>query len=563
MSNAIIGRVVATEKMPSTDGRFVFLSSPDLMLNLSDIVKAEHHDGSYTYGVIEHIENISDAGSILEDFIANHGNAESMEHRASVNRIFVKVICNTKNIEAPVCDGAKVTKATAEEVKYAIHMDDSGNSIVCGYTEVKQGCEKTMIPVKIDQKFLFGRSGIHFNISGWSNHFTRMRYAMFLIKAMQESFMKKENEDECEDSVAFVLFNVNGKELLAIDQNNDFSDEHDPEQVRKETIAQYECMGLTAEPIKNVHYYYPYSGTGISGSNTFMSQESVFDNIRKEKAKQFKYVYRHDKETIELMFAGTNIPEQMKSKIIDYILTGQGSFGNAEGWQEFLDAVMEKCNSGTCDSADDILCKYWREFYSIARRIIQGNEIFAEDVQKDAGETRMEDMVRHIQKNEVHVIDIAKLPDACQSYVFCSTIQCIENLLSGMYKNEEGVKPPSKIVVFIDSLDMYTSKWERGASMVLDGILDIVKEGSSSRVVLIGAEQSKCAIHESIIENSHTNVCGWENTMKVSDNGYDHIPMCYRQKLSHSKEDGFIFHHPVFNAPVLTKFPKPVYKQLT
>lgn len=71
--------------------------------------------------------------------------------------------------------------------------------------------------------------------------------------------MKKviENSEEDDDSVAFVLFNVKGKDLLSIDQLNDFADERDPDAERKATLALYEQLGLFAEPFKNVRYYYP------------------------------------------------------------------------------------------------------------------------------------------------------------------------------------------------------------------------------------------------------------------------------------------------------------------
>lgn len=51
--------------------------------------------------------------------------------------------------------------------------------------------------------------------------------------------MKKgPQNDDSEDSVAFVLFNVKGKDLLAIDQVNDFSDERNPEQAPQRNFCQ-------------------------------------------------------------------------------------------------------------------------------------------------------------------------------------------------------------------------------------------------------------------------------------------------------------------------------------
>lgn len=98
---------------------------------------------------------------------------------------------------------------------------------------------------------------------------------MFLLKAIQDSYMKKDPKDEDEDSVAFVLFNVKGKDLLAIDQINDFADEGNPEAARKDTFAKYKKLGLDPEPFKNVHYYYPYSIPQTRHWNTYMTPDEV------------------------------------------------------------------------------------------------------------------------------------------------------------------------------------------------------------------------------------------------------------------------------------------------
>lgn len=77
------------------------------------------------------------------------------------------------------------------------------------------------------------------NISGISGLASKTSYAMFLLKAIQDSYMKKgPQNDDSEDSVAFVLFNVKGKDLLAIDQVNDFSDERNPEQAPQRNFCQ-------------------------------------------------------------------------------------------------------------------------------------------------------------------------------------------------------------------------------------------------------------------------------------------------------------------------------------
>lgn len=37
--------------------------------------------------------------------------------------------------------------------------------------------------------------------------------------------------------------------------------------------------------------------------NTYMTPEEVSDNIKKKEAKKFKYIYKYDKENLDLLFA--------------------------------------------------------------------------------------------------------------------------------------------------------------------------------------------------------------------------------------------------------------------
>lgn len=63
MSKNLIGRVIATEKHPTTMDTFTFWTSEDEKLHAFDIVKVEHIEGSFSYGVIQNISHITDAQS--------------------------------------------------------------------------------------------------------------------------------------------------------------------------------------------------------------------------------------------------------------------------------------------------------------------------------------------------------------------------------------------------------------------------------------------------------------------------------------------------------------------
>lgn len=567
MANTVIGRVVATEKNPTTIDDFTFWTDPKLILNPFDIVKVEHVNNSFSYGVIEDIAHITDAASFLTNFISSDFgdvNAEENTLRVGMNYVTAKVVCNTENIYIPLQSNAKVMLATADEINYALGLNDIRNPLVCGYLEMyegTEGSEKVTLPVNLNSKFIIGPEGAHLNISGISGLASKTSYAMFLLKAIQDSYMKKKPEDEDEDSVAFVLFNVKGKDLLAIDQLNDFSDERNPEQARMDTFAKYESLGLSTEPFKNVQYYYPYSIAKTRHWNTYMTPEEVDDNLKKKKAKMFKYVYKYDKENLDLMFANIDDSTQTMESIISYIMSGQGKFNQVNDWQEFLEAVKEKCSSDSSGKDKEIPVASWRKFYRIINKSITDNKIFARDIREENGETRIGDALKYINKNEVHVIDIAKLPEDKQAYVFGDAIRTIYDLQLGQYAGEEGVNPPSRVVIFIDELNKYASKETPKNSPILRQVLDVAERGRSLGVVLFAAEQFRSAIHERVTGNCSTHAYGRTNSIEVTKSDYKSIPPVYKTMMTRLKQGEYIIQNPIFRSLLNIKFPKPIYKQ--
>ena len=567
MENNVIGRVVATEKKPTTIDDFTFWTDPQLILNPFDIVKVQHVNGSFSYGVIEDIAHITDAASFLTNFISSDfGDVNSEENtlRVGMNYVMAKVVCNTENIYIPLQSNAKVMLATAEEINYALGLNDIRNPLVCGYLEMYEGtrgCEKVTLPVNLNSKFIIGPEGAHLNISGISGLASKTSYAMFLLKAIQESYMKKNSKNEEEDSVAFVLFNVKGKDLLAIDQINDFADERNPEVARKDTFSKYEKLGLSPEPFKNVHYYYPYSIPKTRHWNTYMTPEEVEDNIKKKKAKKFKYIYKYDKDNLDLMFANIDDSTQTMEAIISYIMSGQGEFNQVNDWQGFLEAVKKKCSTENAGKDKEIPVASWRKFYRIINKSITDNKIFARDIREDQGETRIGDALKYVKKNEVHVIDIAKLSEDKQAYVFGDAIRTIYDLQLGQYAGEEGVNPPSRIVIFIDELNKYASKETPKNSPILRQVLDVAERGRSLGVVLFAAEQFRSAIHDRVTGNCSTHAYGRTNSIEVTKSDYKSIPSVYKTMMTRLKQGEYIIQNPVFRSLLNIKFPKPIYKQ--
>ena len=168
----IIGKVIATEKNPSTIDDFYFWTKENLILNPFDVVKVAHYRDTISYGVIEEISHITDTANFLSDYISNDfgdTDADGNTHRIGMNYVKARIIGNSGNVYIPVRNNALVELADKNEVAKALGLDDVKNPLICGYLEMySEESDRVTLPVNMDSRFLIGPEGAHMNISGIS-----------------------------------------------------------------------------------------------------------------------------------------------------------------------------------------------------------------------------------------------------------------------------------------------------------------------------------------------------------------------------------------------------------
>lgn len=558
---SLIGKVIATEKVYTTIDEFGFWTDKDLILNPFDVVTVEHVENSKTFAVIEEIHHITDSSSFLSNFISNDfGDVNSSENtmRISMNYVKAKVVGNSKNIFIPVQSGRCVSLATVEEVTQALGLNNIKNPLVCGYLKMYEnsGNDKSItLPVNIDSKFLIGPEGAHLNISGISGLAAKTSYAMFLLKAIQDKYIKEyEENNEDREKVAFVLFNVKGKDLLAIDEPNDFDgDLNKAEQVK----SLYEMLGMSDKPFKNVKYFYPSAER--NKSNSYVSEQSYDEQKADGKAFKYTFTYKEDKESLDLMFANIDDPTQTMESILNQIINGYGEFEGVQDWEDLKEAVEKMCEAGNASrKSKEIMVSSWRKFKRHINTQLNDSGLFGyEDPNKNI--IRIADQISQIKENDVFVVDIAKLNTDMQGYVFGNVIKQIYDL---QLADESGRDDkPTRIVIFIDELNKFASSDVPKNSPILKQILDIAERGRSLGVVLFGAEQFRSAIHQRVTGNSSTSAYGRTNAIELSKSDYKYIPQTYKNMMTRLKQGEYIIQNPIFSSLLNIKFPEPIYKQ--
>ena len=567
MTNKPIGRVIATEKSPTTMDKFIFWTNSERKLHAFDIVKVKHIDNSFSYGVIENISHITDAQSFLTSFISSDfGDAdiEAPTLRIGMNYVEAAISYNNKNLYTPVHSGAAVYLATAEEITAALGLDKIQNPLVCGSLKMYENTkDEITLPVHLNSKFVLGPEGAHLNISGISGLASKTSFAMFLMKSIQDYYLRKQKED---DSVAFVIFNVKGKDLMAIDSANDFTEEGEEE--RNRVYEEYKNLGLLTEPFKKVKYYIPFSSDMSAKQSTYLSHDDIENYIEDKKLKKFKYSYEDDKESLEMLFADIDDPQQTMEAIISKIIDNTDpDFGGICTWDAFREKVSElsqrsqPSGKGNTRASNEISVLSWRKFKRIINKATKNDDMFANRPNIGKSECRLADELKHINKNDVCVIDIAKLPEDKQAFVFGDAIRTIYNLKLGEYDGESNVNPPSRIVIFIDELNKYASKDAPKSSPILRELLDVTERGRSLGVVLFAAEQFRSNINQRVTGNCSTHAYGRTNSIETATKDYSALPSTYKNMLTRLEQGDYLIQNPVFRSLLKVKFPKPIYKQ--
>lgn len=551
-----IGKIIATEKQPSTIEEFTFWTKKDLKLKPFDVVVVDHikdanGESSKTFGVVEEISHITDSPSALAGYISSdfgNINSEAYTERIGMNYVKCKVVGNDKGIYIPVQEGRKVFLASEEQIMEALGLKDVKNPLPAGYIEMYDGANKQTLPVHFNSHFLIGPEGAHLNIAGISGLASKTSYAMFLMKAIQDVAMKEKKE-----SVAFIMMNVKGTDLLNIDHLNERKDEI--EEIR----PVYEKLGLDMKPFQNVKYYYPYSKDFTA--YTYEKEKTIKNRMEAGKAFQFKYLFEtdEDKECLDLLFANIDDPNETIESIINYIISNGQGFKGVATWEDFKNALYAQTQAGKnkAQGGDSISVMSWRKFYRLFNKSYQKcQQMFTNQLGKSV---RLRDQVEQISKNDVMVIDVAKLDEESQGFVFGDVMRAVYNLkLGSSMRPDEEI--PDRIIIFIDELNKYASNDVPKSSPILRQLLDITERGRSLGIVLFGAEQFVSDIHKRVKGNCATQAFGRTNAIEITKEDFRFVPSVYKTMLTRLKQGEYIIQNPVFRSMLNIKFPKPIYK---
>ena len=539
-----IGKISATEKNPTTNDEFIFWLEDNVEIRPFDIIKVQNNienKKSNTYAIIKDIFHITDSSGHLSNYVSSDFgdlDAEVTTQRLGVTYAVAQVINNNKDIYMPLRDGVSVEFADDTEIKEALGLDKIKNPIPAGFIE---GSNNLSVPIHLNKDFLIGPEGAHLNISGISGLATKTSYAMFMLQAIQQNT----------SDTACIIMNVKGDDLLRIDEGNP--------NLTEVQIKKWEKANLECKPFENVKYFYPYRSSELSSyANTSQGKTILENQFDKGIAKNYIYTYDHDKINLDLLFSNVDDPNFTMESILN-VVNEHHDFEDLS-WNEFKTKLSEYTKTGS-NKKNEITVQSWRKFKRLINKSIN-NKIFQSSLSSDPkrNQCHLSNEIKTIQKNEVIVVDIAKLDEHLQCLVFGDVLKSINELKFGETdRDEENI--PNKIIVFVDELNKYASSNSPKNSPILNNLLDITERGRSEGIILFSAQQFKSAIHDRVKGNCSTDVFGRTNAIEISKSDYRYIPKVYSNMMTRLKKGELIVSHSIFSTPLRISFPYPSYYQ--
>ena len=560
-NNCPIGRVVATERNPTTTGQVRFWLEPDVELKPFDFVRltapeSMNRDIGEFYAIIHEINQVSDEPSALSSFVsADFGDSHIVPRIARVVATYADaaVLYNTRDIEMPIPHGSRVHWPDENGVRQALGILDYKRSTPAGYITMSgPGQSSLTIHVDMDADYLIGPEGAHVNISGISGLATKTSYAMFLLTAVQQ---KQETDWEAEDDrAAFVILNVKGEDLLHL--HEEAIDLHE-----NDTRANWEKCGLTAAPMKNVTYFYPYAESSAH-AQTKLSPETVAQNISAGNAYRYYYDVEAALDRLRLLVEDIDDPNQTIVSCADYC---RDNICTDSNWKRFRRQIQEWAGR-TPDKKIPVVS--WRRFSRLFGQRTK-NPIFVEksiDAQRKR-QVLLSEILNHLEPGHVVVIDIAQLPDYLQSFVVGDVIKLVRRakIARGTVDNEvdngTGLPVLETVILFADELNKFAPRHGQARSITRH-LREISERGRSEGIILFGAEQFRTGVDNQVTGNSSTQVFGRTTAVEATrDPEIKGLPGSQAKRVPFLRKGELLVSHTRFSSGTLKlRFPRNAYR---
>ncbi len=593
-----VGITFVSENFSNSIDSFWIIIKPEILINPFDFVSVENIQNTKTIGIVKELKRIyldldtfsknqyssqlNLVGSMGEkighgltvakiEVIANRQfqrfQKENSSNDVKLSTVPVKLKSKYSSINMPVQEGKLVNFATIEEVISSLGIPEMEHPLPAGVISMTN---ETQIPIDLDVTYIFGPDTTHVNATGISGNM-KTSYLLFLLQVLHQKLS--------EEGISIILFNTKEKDLLYIDKERDEDYTSEDKQVQ-------DLLGLNMNPFSNVRYFLPRGKDGKPNSAHIPEKNYITYSF------ELSDVY----DRLELLFSSetTLDPQHNISSILNYIYElwpnlrqGDNGNGNSDKIETWTDLINFNDYPEEIVTHKTTLLK----FQGMIQRYRKPSTLF---VDKKITSTYLGEEIKKMKKNEVFVVDIARLSTLDeQAFVVGDVMKTINEMYSvGHVNNPNDVfsgggdidfddgkeientgmtKKPKYIVIFIDEINRFLPRAESGntglgmsmsnRSAVAEELLKTLITGKSRHCILFSAQQFKSQIDPSINENTGLHVITKLGLSELSSNSYLMIDDTTKSVISKLHKGEFILVHPAFRHPIKITIPKPTFKR--
>jgi hypothetical protein len=545
VTDAVLGRVVATEQRPNTAFEFHFWTAVDSPVGIGTIVVVDAPapvNGVLprVYGVVSDGRAWTDLQTALHDVLGHDADPASAPptRRAEIRLYTAQVLRQLPDEPMQPVPMGTVRLASDRDVATALRMDAylaEGTATAVPVGVYRAG--GTDAPVYLDADFLLGPEAAHLAITGVSGLATKTSAVEWLLQALFA------HVPATKGTVAAVCFNVKGPDLCFLDQPAPRLDDADR--------ALYERLGVPAGPFPAVHYFAPYHPNGFV-PNTFRSHPALAATVTPlawglEQVLQYAEVLLN-KDDVDAK--ADALIDFLKERVIGRAFSDDllershlvRSFADLEAFFRDLLRGME----GRGNEA-------WRTHHAATIRKVRNRLVNI--ATRCRGLVTDDGAVSDLPwgtfaDRAVYVLDIAAQEEDAQDLIFA---RVVSQLREHLERRALGV---DHVVVFVDELNKYAPA-DGPETYVRRMLLDIAERGRYLGLVLFGAQQFRSQVHRRVVGNCGTAVYGRMDGDELATPGYATLGPATKTKLATLEKGQLMVRHPHFAQPVFVRFPRP------
>lgn len=525
---------LGTIYLPTTPGtpvgQFEFISDPTegTHLEVGTPVAADTAEGTVV-GVIIDMRTVGTARDPISADLAAASGASPLSRLEEVVLATVQVFASPKM--RPVRAG-RVRAATRDELAAATGATKMDWAIPAGLIPLPQG---DFAPVHFDGHALLGPESAHLCVGGLSGQAAKTSYIGLLLRSSLAHATQGE-------SVAALVFNVKGEDLIYLDQPPAPGYE-----LSEEDLRMYEHLGVPATPFPDVTVYAPALPAG--GGSRSPRQDSL------RLAWSLADVWPSLRHLIDPVSWQDEKVQSFLAEFRNYCLyppnpdNAIDTFDKLEAW--FTERLRE---------ADEAESQYawrshhrttmWRLKRMLSGLVPRGGGLFTRGKSHPSDDIPSEGW----SPGQVVVVDIAGLSTEIQSIVIARTLDRV------MRSAEDGRLGVDHLVVVADELNAFAPSHGSEMASVRKSLQRVSTQGRYAGISLWGAGQKLSKVDELVRDNAATRALGILADAELSSGAYGRMPQGLAERIATLPKGWMALSHYSFRSITLVRFPRPAWQ---